>query len=223
MFLPSVDTALDHMRRDAEAGRFAVWGQSTLIDEFTGVPSIEKDLFDTLHAAAGIDAEFPIGNAGVLHVYGYWFSEVPTPFGYKRDRWADGALAQALGLEPDAFHLTSGSGTAGADSGTTGADSGTTGAGSGTTLLERVTAAVLPALISPPANAHSADVPVGDVITRVVTLSPRAGTPSALVYGSAPVSAPTDWRLITTFPLASDPAAMVAECIADPRLRFNAA
>ena len=89
MRLPSVDTALAHIRRDAAAGRFAQWALSTLIDEFTGVPSIEKDLFDTLHAAAGIDAEFPIGNAGVLHVYGYWFSEVPTPFGYKRDLFVE--------------------------------------------------------------------------------------------------------------------------------------
>ena len=92
MLVPSIDTAVAHIRRDAEAGRLEGWGQSTLIDEFTGVPSIERELFDTLHAAAGLTATFPVGNAGVLHVYGYWFSEVPTPFGYKRDRWADGAL-----------------------------------------------------------------------------------------------------------------------------------
>lgn len=167
MLLPSVDTALDHIRRDAEAGRFAAWGQSTLIDE------------SATNATAGPTAPSPRTTGG-------------------------------------------GSGTTGTDSGTTDADSGTTRGDSGTTLLERVTAAVLPALVSPPANAHSADVPVGDVITRVVALAPRPGTPSALIYGSAPASAPTDWRLITTFPVASDPATMVAECTAAPRLRFNA-
>ncbi len=211
MRLPSVDTALAHIRRDAAAGRFAQWGLSTLIDEFTGVPSIEKDLFDTLHRAAGIAAEFPIGNAGVLHVYGYWFSEVPTPFGYKRDRWADGQLAQALGFDADAFLLEAES------------ESGTTELGSSaSTLLERVTKAVLPALLAPPADAITADVVVGEYRTRVIALAPLEGTPSALVYGIAPIAAPMNFRLVTTFPVASDPAVMVAECITDPRLRFNA-
>ena len=47
-------------------------------------------------AAAGLAAAFPVGNAGLLHVYGYWFSDEPTPYGFKRDRWVDGALAGAL-------------------------------------------------------------------------------------------------------------------------------
>lgn len=209
MLVPSIDTAVAHIRRDAEAGRLEGWGQSTLIDEFTGVPSIERELFDTLHAAAGLTATFPVGNAGVLHVYGYWFSEVPTPFGYKRDRWADGALAQALGLDPAAFHLTEGT-TPTAET-------------SGTTLLERVTAAVIPLLLTPPADAHTADIVVDDQLTRVVAIPALPGRSSVLIYGSAPLAAPAAMRLITTFPVASDPAALVTECVATPRRRFNAA
>ncbi|WP_285026065.1 amino acid deaminase [Plantibacter sp. ME-Dv--P-122b] len=88
---------------DTAAGRFASWGASTVIDEHTGGPVVPRVLFEALHARAGIAATWPVGNAGLLHVYGYLLSSVPTPYGLKRDRWLDGALARAFGLPDDEF------------------------------------------------------------------------------------------------------------------------
>lgn len=89
--------------RDSEAGRFGAWGWSTAIDENTGAPVLSAALFAALHARAGIPARWPVGDAGVLHVYGYLLSTVPTPYGLKRARWMDGALARAYGLPDDEF------------------------------------------------------------------------------------------------------------------------
>lgn len=88
---------------DRKHGRFDAWGASTVIDENLGTPVLEMPLFDALHARAGLRAEWPVGNAGLLHVYGYLLSTVVTPYGLKRDRWLDGALARAYGLAPDTF------------------------------------------------------------------------------------------------------------------------
>lgn len=88
---------------DAASGRFLAWATSTIIDEHTGTPVIPPALFTALHTRAGIDAEWPVGNAGLLHVYGYLLSTTQTPYGLKRARWIDGALARAYGLADDAF------------------------------------------------------------------------------------------------------------------------
>ncbi|GAA1787745.1 amino acid deaminase [Leucobacter iarius] len=234
--LPELPPVLDAVRRDTATGRLAHWGASTLIDEHTGVPSIDAELFETLHRAAGLDAAFPIGHAGLLHVYGYWYSTVPTPFGYKRDRWHDGTLARAYGLPADAFHLDApqpsppGSGAPGSDP--------------EPTLLARVTAAALPVLRRPPAGSLVADAVVDGRLSRVVLhRAPGAETP-ALVYGieaggsdaggadgtggtgsaAPPGSAPTSDRLVllTTFPFSGDPAPLLEEFVREPVLRWNA-
>lgn len=227
--LPSRASALAHIRADAAAHRFTEWGQSTLIDEHTGVPSIDQELFDALHAAAGIAAAFPIGNAGVIHVYGYWFSEVPTPFGLKRARWADGALAAAFGLPRDAFHLT-------------GSPAARPSGAPAPTPLQRVAAAMRATLESPPPGALVADAEIpGRSVTgagarpgagtsippqrsRVVLQRPHDRLPWALSYGIAAPGAAADapLQLLTAFPVQGDPAALIAEFAAHPALRWNA-
>lgn len=205
--LPELAPVLAEVRADAAAGRLSLWGGSTLIDEFTGVPSIPRELFDELHAAAGLHADFPVGNAGLLHVYGYWFSQVPTPFGYKRDRWAHGALAHALGRPAGEFVL------------------GTSTAG---TTLERVTNAALPVLLTPPPSARVADAEfssrLGPRRARVVLHAADPGGPAALVYGigGAGADAALPLRLITTFPVAGDPEQLLADFARDPGSRWNA-
>lgn len=195
-----LETALQCIREDARAGRFLLWGHSTVVDEHVGAPVIDRELFDLLHETAGIPAEFPVGNAGVVHVYGYFFSDVPTPYGYKRDRWNDGVLARSLGRPASAFRL---------------GDSDTE------TPLERVTGAALPRLQDPSADATAVlDVVVDAVSTRaVVTAADRDGS-AALVYG---VDEGRGMGLVTTFPVA-DAVTFAREAAAEPpRLRWNAA
>lgn len=50
---------------------------------------IERPVFDALHEAAGLSADWPVGPAGVLHVYGYWFSGMQTPFCLNRNRCSE--------------------------------------------------------------------------------------------------------------------------------------
>lgn len=88
---------------DSRDGLFAAWGSSTVIDENVGAAVLPRGLFDALHRCAGLEASWPVGDAGLLHVYGYLLSTVPTPYGLKRERWLDGRLAVACRLSPDGF------------------------------------------------------------------------------------------------------------------------
>lgn len=196
---PSLDEAAASLSTDATQGFLNSWAHSTVIDEHTGGPVIERPVFDALHAAARLAPGWPEGNAGVLHVYGYWFSSVKTPFGMKRDRWVQGHLAKALGLEPNAFHWRS---------------------SSSTTLLERVTEAALPLLRDPPTHVMgSADARVGELKTRMVLQRALGADATALVYG---IDAGEGFQLVTAFPLQGDGDAVLADFTSNPRLRWNA-
>lgn len=203
--LPSLASALAAIRDDAAAGLLDAWALSTVIDENTNSPVIDETLFDALHAAAGITAEWPVGNAGLLHVYGYWFSTVETPYGLKRDRWVDGQLTAALGLPTDAFHFDE---------------------SRASTLLRRVTDAVMPVLVDPDAHAVTwADVRVGDahtasLQTRAVLVRPAGASATALVYG---VDDGCGMRLVTVFPIQGETGPVLEEFVSEPRLRWNAA
>lgn len=188
--LPWLVCSLD---ADRAAGRFAAWGSSTVVDENVGAAVISRALFDDLHRRAGLAAAWPVGNAGLLHCYGYLLSTVETPYGRKRDRWLDGALAIACGLPRHAFLPWS----------------------DGPTLLARATAATSALLAAPAAGATAS---IGGRETRVA-LSAPAG-PAALAYAVAPqAGAPA--LLLTLFPVA-EASAPLAEFTADPRLRWNA-
>lgn len=200
---------LGFIATDARLGSFAQWSSSTVVDENTGEPVIDRALFDVLHAEAGITADFPVGNAGVIHVYGYWFSTALTPYGYKRDRWQNGELATVLGEPASSFHLIG---------------------DAHSTPLQRVTAATMPLLRDPEAARRPglawADARVGALDTRVVLApaavpSPTAPSPRALIYGNRTDG--EDWQLVTTFPLAGDADAVITDFLADRRLRWNAA
>jgi hypothetical protein len=138
---------------DAASGRFARWSRSTIVDENVGAPVLDRAVFDRLHDLAGEPSAWPVGNAGLLHVYGYLLSLTPTPYGLKRERWLGPELARAFGLADDAFEPWA----------------------DGPTLLERVADAATSLLRSPAAARSEAD---GEYVTA---LSAFTG-PGALVY-----------------------------------------
>ncbi|RQP10282.1 MAG: amino acid deaminase [Microbacteriaceae bacterium] len=185
---------------DARAGRLASWGWSTVVDEFVGEAVVPEGVVTALHRLAGLRARFPLGNAGLLHVYGYWFATRATPFGYKRDRWLDGRLARAFGL-PDAAFIP--------------------GADPATTPLQRVLEVALPLLADPRDALASADASVDGRLTRVVLARDQGSAATALVYG---VDGGDGLRLVTTFPVDGDGdvGAVLDEFVAEPRLRWNA-
>lgn len=179
---------------DRAASRFDAWGRSTVIDENVGKPVIGRALFAHLHEMAGVDAVWPIGNAGVLHCYGYLLSRVKTPYGLKRERWLGAELARTYGLPDGAFVPWAGE----------------------RTLLARAADAASALLRAP---ALSLTLSVDGRATRVA-LSATAG-PGALAYSvaNAPDAEPV---LVTTFPVA-DVRAIMTESESESRLRWNAA
>jgi len=189
--LPWLGAALDD---DHRTDRFIAWGRSTIIDENTGTAVIPRPLFEELHARAGVASDWPVGNAGVLHCYGYLLSLEATPYGLKRDRWTEGTLARACGLTTDAFHPWL----------------------EGPTLLARATAAASALLATPAAGAtRSVDA------RRTVLALGAAQGPTALAYAVAP-TADAAPLLVTMFPVA-DATGPLADFTTDVRLRWNAA
>lgn len=90
---------LQHIATDAAAGLFERWGNSTLIDSNVEGPVIDETVLRRLLDAAGLGGAMDVLNAGLAHTYAYLLADVPTPYGYKRDRWLDGRLQCILGTE----------------------------------------------------------------------------------------------------------------------------
>ncbi len=197
---------LNQIDIDAEEGRFGAWGLSTVIDSGVGEPIIPRNQFDALHFAAGLEADWPVGNAGLLHVYGYLLSTLKTPYGYKRDRWVGGTLAAALRVPAD-FFLPE---RAEEDD---------------ETVLQRVTDTVLPHLEDP--NADYFDVltfddrmPSSDTFFRTTVVQDGPADPAALVYG---IHDGVRMRVITAFPLADSSREALDALVAEPpRMHYNA-
>lgn len=197
---------------DATAGRFERWGLSTVVDENVGVPVIGRKDFEQLHRHAGLSAIWPVGNAGLIHVYGYLLSMVPTPYGLKRERWESGLLADALGLAGTAFLLAD-------------AHAGDQ------TVLQRVEAATAEILERPGESpgvlewfddgVESDRSPGGPgTFVRTVVVQREGTGPAALLYG---VSTCSWMRILTAFPLQDPTAESVGALRAQPpRLRYNA-
>lgn len=193
------------LERDADAGRFTAWGRSTVIDEHLGDAVVDPATVAALTGPARQPDVYPEGNAGLLHVYGYLFSSVETPFGRKSDRWLDGALASALGLDADAFHPQ-------------------TGAGDGPSMLRRVTNAALPLFDGAPLGSTFTlarrDALAPELAALTVLRRVPGATATALAYA---LETSAGIRLITLFPIEADPSAFLAARDAEaPRLRYNA-
>lgn len=75
-----------------------LWGQSRNVDESTGRTIVPQPVIQTLGTLAGVEMRHPIVHAGVTHTYGYLFSLIDTPYGFKRNRWVRGEVAHTLGL-----------------------------------------------------------------------------------------------------------------------------
>ncbi|MDR2323023.1 MAG: amino acid deaminase [Microbacterium sp.] len=82
---------------DRTAGHFDRWGLASAIDARTGDPFLPRPLFEALHERAGLEASWPIGNAGLLHTYGSLLAHDTAD--RSRERWLGADLATGLGLD----------------------------------------------------------------------------------------------------------------------------
>ncbi|GGF16830.1 amino acid deaminase [Subtercola lobariae] len=203
-----VPELLASLERDRGAGAFSLWGWSTVLDENIDAPVIDEPLFASLHEAAGIEATWPIGNAGVLHLYGYLLSMVETPFGLKRERWVGSELETALGMPAGSFMAR----IAKPDQQPGG-------------LLSFVSRALLEVLDDETAILAVVDEFAGEereeVARALLVQSTSAPDARAVVYA---IRVGPRTQLITAFPVATTPAKWLADVTSEPpRLRYNAA
>jgi hypothetical protein len=98
------DRALPEFRERLEAdarleGLKAAWGRSLNYDELARGVIVEPAILDALGAMLGVAGrEDRVVHAGMEHTYGYLFSVLRTPFGFKRARWVRGELEAGFGL-----------------------------------------------------------------------------------------------------------------------------
>jgi hypothetical protein len=75
------------------------WGQSLNFDSGAKSQIVDDQIIADLHAAFGLHNDGKIVHAGVTHTYGYLFSVLDTPYGYKRERWIGPAMNKAFSLK----------------------------------------------------------------------------------------------------------------------------
>src|SRR5262245_47126296 len=64
----------------------SLWGRSSNVDENAGKVIVHPAILRAIGELAGVPMPGRIVHAGLQHTYGYLFSLIETPYGFKRDR-----------------------------------------------------------------------------------------------------------------------------------------
>ena len=194
--LASIDWLVESIEADRAAGLFSRWGRATALDPRTSEALLPQPLFEALHDGAGLEATWPIGNAGLLQTYGSLLT--PTALsGGGRGSWLGPGLATGLGLDDAHFVPWQDSGT----------------------LLARATEAASVLLAS--GGEFSWYSLAEGRATRAV-LSHEHGGSRALAYAVAPATG-TSPLLVALLPVAQAETVRRDLDEAAARLRWNAA
>ncbi|MEZ6128655.1 MAG: hypothetical protein R3C59_08220 [Planctomycetaceae bacterium] len=86
----------DAMRR----GPLKFWGRSRNVDELTGTTIVDPAILTLISRLTRKTLSKTTPHAGLQHTYGYLFSTIETPHGFKRDRWLETDIETAFGLHP---------------------------------------------------------------------------------------------------------------------------
>lgn len=97
--LPGLDGRL---RAAAEVSR-RYWTDSALYDELAKQEILSAPVMDALHIPHETTGGVAHASAGVMHTYGYLFSQVKTAFGLKGKRWIESRIDERLGLPAGTF------------------------------------------------------------------------------------------------------------------------
>lgn len=91
-----------------ETGLLSFWGKSLNFDSGAKKQIISDAIIGDLQKKFGITHDNKSVHAGITHTYGYLFSVLETPYGYKRKRWIEPTLNYGFAmsgnsLSPDAM------------------------------------------------------------------------------------------------------------------------
>lgn len=76
-----------------------LWGKSYNFDSGANKTILDIAMIEPLQAEFNIKNDNMIVHAGIMHTYGYLFSTLNTPYGYKRKRWVIPTIDTALNLK----------------------------------------------------------------------------------------------------------------------------
>ncbi len=79
------------------------WGQSYNFDSNAKKVIVDHKIMKELQAHFNIKNDNNIVHAGIIHTYGYLFSTIETPYGYKRERWISPTLNYGFGLKSNSL------------------------------------------------------------------------------------------------------------------------
>ncbi len=79
------------------------WGQSYNFDSGAKKVIVAPKIIGELQKHFNIKNDNHIVHAGIIHTYGYLFSVIETPYGYKRKRWIAPTLNYAFSLEANSL------------------------------------------------------------------------------------------------------------------------
>lgn len=79
------------------------WGQSYNFDSNAKKVIVDHKIIKELQSHFNIINDNNIVHAGIIHTYGYLFSTIETPYGYKRERWIAPTLNYAFSFESNSL------------------------------------------------------------------------------------------------------------------------
>ncbi len=80
-------------------GLLSFWGRSANVDENVGQTIVPPAILQAIGQLAGVPLRGRFVHAGLQHTYGYLFSLIETPYGYKRDRWVSEEWERGFGID----------------------------------------------------------------------------------------------------------------------------
>jgi hypothetical protein len=83
-----------------------LWGKSFNFDSGAKKQIVDEEIIKDLQALFNISNDNKIVHAGIMHSYGYLFSTIDTPYGYKRKRWVAPTLNYAFRLSHNSLSPT---------------------------------------------------------------------------------------------------------------------
>ena len=82
---------------------FRLWGNTLNADEVVGQTIVHPSILKAIGDLAEVDCTGETIHAGLEHTYGYLFSTIETPFGFKRDRWVKPDIENGFQIERPAL------------------------------------------------------------------------------------------------------------------------
>jgi hypothetical protein len=90
-FLKSQDLelfqSLQNQKTDCDVKN--LWGKSINFDSGAKKQILDENIIQDIQNICSVKNDNKIVSAGLMHTYGYLFSTLQTPYGYKRKRWID--------------------------------------------------------------------------------------------------------------------------------------